>query len=641
MSMITPISSPRISELSSSNAALASINQTQQQLLQVQNEISTQKSINVPSDNPSSAAIIEKLQGSLTAIGTYTSNLQFAGTQLGEVDSTLGDLTGLIQQAQTTAQSNVGSDTTPAQRQAAAEVVSTLTDQVLSVANKQFNGAYLFGGTKSNQPPFTSSNGVIQFVGTSDTPGNIVDNGVTAPYSINGASVFGALGVKVTGTTNLTPAITDTTRLSDLGGAGGTGIHPGSIQLSDGTGTVNVDLSKADSVGDVINAINASGLTGVTATIGASGIQLSGSGNITVNEVSGGSTASNLGILTKTGGGAGVGVNGQPLSPQINELTPLSDLRGGAGIDLSGLTITNGSTTTALNFTGDTTVEGLLNTINGSKAGVKAAINAAGNGINVTNITQGTNLSVAENGGATAAQLGLQSTSPTTLLSSLNGGQGVRTSTSTPPTADFQVTRADGSTFSVSVSGLHTIQDVIDAINSADGGGGVTASFGTNSNGIVLTDSTGGSGTLAVTSLNGSAAAGDLGILKTASGNTITGSDANPVPSTGVFADLKNLQNALQNNDTGAINTASTALQNDYNQIVLVRGETGAKEQEVTSRQSQLSSESLATQSLLSNIQDTDLPTAITRFQTLQTALQANYAVTAKIMSLSLLDFLG
>ena len=64
---------------------------------------------------------------------------------------------------------------------------------------------------------------------------------------------------------------------------------------------------------------------------------------------------------------------------------------------------------------------------------------------------------------------------------------------------DFQVTRTDGTNFSVSLTGAQTVQDVIKAINLASGGTatagvGVNASFATTGNGITLTDSAGGGG---------------------------------------------------------------------------------------------------------------------------------------------------
>src|SRR4029077_16622962 len=97
--------------------------------------------------------------------------------------------------------------------------------------------------------------------------------------------------------------------------------------------------------------------------------------------------------------------------------------------------------------------------------------------------------------------------SPATQLSELNNGRGVASVTG----ADFQITRRDGTSFTVDLGTESTIQDVIDAINTADGGNGITASFATMGNGIVLTDTSVGAGSPSVTSQNFSTAAADLG----------------------------------------------------------------------------------------------------------------------------------
>jgi flagellar hook-associated protein 3 FlgL len=634
---ILPISIARVSDQLRTSVALSSITKTQSDLLQVQNQISTGKRVNTPSDDPGAATLIQQLQKTLDQRTAYATNLQSATSQLGEVDSSLSDLTDVLQQAQTIASQNVGSDVTATQRQAAGAVVDSLIGQALAIGNKQFNGVYIFAGDRATSPPFVDSNGTIKYVGSSTVLRNHFDEGAALPFMVDGEKVFGALTTQVTGTANLTPALGTGTRLIDLAGANGNGISLGLIRLGDGTSNANVDLSQASNLGDVVAAINAAGLTGLTASIGTTGIQLTGTGNISVNEIGGGSTASDLGILAPTGAGAGAAVNGQAMTPQVTPLTQLSDLNGGAGIDPSGITITNGGLATHLDFSGVTTVEGMLNKINGSKAGVLARINAAGTGIDIVNPTQGTSLTIGENGGQTAAQLGVRSMTAATKLSDLNGGQGVRTVAG----PDFQITRADGTSFSVDADGLHSVQDVIDAINTADGGTGVTASFGQNSNGIVLTDSTGGGGALSVSALNASSAAKDLGLLNPASGNTITGADVNPVNSTSIFADLASLRNALQTSDQLGITRAAAGLQQDHDQVVLMRGQAGARVKGLQSRQTQLDDENLATKSLLSNVQDTDLATAITKFQNLQTALQAGYKMTAEVSHLSLLDFLA
>ena len=101
------------------------------------------------------------------------------------------------------------------------------------------------------------------------------------------------------------------------------------------------------------------------------------------------------------------------------------------------------------------------------------------------------------------------------------------------------------------------------------------------------------------------------------------------------------LRDALNASDQGGITIAAEALKADHDRVVLSRGEAGAQTQGLQARQTQIENENLATKSLLSDLQDTDLTTAITKFQSLQTALQAGYKLTAITSHQSLLDFLA
>jgi flagellar hook-associated protein 3 FlgL len=638
---ILPLQLARVSNLLRQNVATSTISKTQQQLLEVQNELTTGKRINAPSDDPGDAAIAQQLQKLLEQRQAYADNIKHAQSQLGEVDSTLGDLTDVLQQAQQIASANVGSDVTDQERQGAAAVLQSLQSQTLSLANKQFEGVFLFAGDRSTDAPFVDAVGGVKFVGDSNVLKNVYDENTNLPFMVDGAAVFGALSTRVQGTVDLTPQISLSTRIADLKGGTKDGVHLGSIQIGNGTITKIVDLSQADSLADVKNAIDTAGVGGITASIAPDGNSLllsgSGSDNVTVNEIAGGTTAADLGILQKTPAGAGTPVDGQNLNATVTPLTKLADLKNGAGIDTSGMILTNGTTTATIDLSSAVTVEDLLNAVNGSKTGVLAKINDAGNGIDLVNPTQGVAMTVAENGGTTAADLGIRSLGPSTKLAELNGGKGV----STVNGPELQVTRKDGTSFQVDISSAVTIQDVINAINTADGGAGVTASFANTGNGIVLSDSTGGPGTLAVSSINFSTAAKDLGLDGAASGATLTGKDTNGIEVSGLFGNLQKLRTALEANDPAGITAAAEGLKADYDRIVRVRGETGAKVQELDARDSRLQDENLASTKLLSDLQDTDFTSTISRFQTLQTALQASLQTTAKIMNLSLMDFLG
>lgn len=641
---ILPTQLARVSNQLRSSVSQNGIARTQQELLKVQNELSTGRRLSVASDDPGDAAVVQQLQKTLEQRESYLTNLQRAQSHLGEVDSTLGHLGDMLQRAQTIASANVGSASTDDERQGAAAVVESIYNEAVSLANKQFQDVYLFGGDRATDPPFVSEGGGVKFVGSSRVLANDYDENTTRPFMVDGAEVFGALSTRVEGTTDLSPAVTVDTRLADLRGAADGGIRPGQIRVGNGSTSATVDLAGADTIGDVIDAINAAGVGGVTASIASDGVSLQLSGgaadNISVQEVGAATTAEDLGLLRTAAAGPGVALDGQDVKARVTPLTRLADLRQGAGIDqTSGMVITNGEFSSTVSFSAATTVEDLLNGINRSGTHVLAEINADGTGINILNPTQGTEMRVAENGGQTATQLGVRSFGPDTPQGALNGGRGVRTVDG----PDFRVTAADGSTFDVDLGSEGNVADVIGVINAAATAANVavTAGFSSSGNGITLTDATGGPGTPRVEALNYSEALADLGLTQPASGGVITGSDVGPVTASGVFANLAKLRDALRNNDEAGITAAAEALTEDHDRAIRLRGETGARVQELESRQGRIEDQNVATKALLAELADTDFTDAVTRFQTLQNALQATLQTGAQVLELSLLDFLG
>lgn len=641
---ILPLQLARVSNSLRTSIATSTIARTQASLINVQNELSTGRRLNSPSDDPGDAAIAQQLRKLLEQREGYGDNLKSAGSKLSDVDATLGDLSDLLLQAQTIASANVGSDVTEGARQSAAAVVDAIYRQMLDVGNHQLDGVYVFGGDRSTEAPFVETAGGVKFVGTSNILKNTFDQNVILPFMVDGEETFGALSSRVEGKVDLSPTITATTRIGELRGAGGVGVQLGAIQLGDGTTTATVDLSTADSLNDIITAINNAGVGSITAGLTGDGlgIELTGGGadNITVNEMGNGTTAADLGILLPVGTGAGNTLTGQNIQAKVTSLTPLASLRGGLGIDtVNGLSITNGLITKNIDLSGAVTVEDMLNAINGSGTEVRAEINVNGTGINIYNPTQGTNMVISESGGTTATDLGVRSFDLDSPLSELNLGRGVRTVEGN----DIQVTDSAGTVFQVDLSGLNTVQDVIDAINNAavTNGAAVTAGFAASGNGITLIDTAAGAGALVLTPINFSNAAADLGLTSPAVAGVITGSDVNAVEPGGVFSHITALQKALRSGDQQAITAAAEGLKEDYDRVIRVRGETGARVQEIEARQERLDDQNVATKALLSSLEEVDFTDAITRFQTLQTALQASMQTSGKILNLSLLDFLG
>lgn len=640
---VLPVNIARVSNQLRTGVALDQLQLTQAKMLRVQNELVTGRRINSPSDNPGDANLAQQIRKTLEQREAFAGNLSSSKNTLSAVDTTLGDITGLLQQGQTLASANVGDDVTQDSRDAAAAQLDSIFSQLQDLGNKSFEGSYLFAGGKLDRPPFEAFAGGVRFVGSERTLKNQVDESTDASFQVDGAHVWGALSTRVESRQPLGPSASADTRLADLGGAAGKGVARGAIDIGNGTSTVRVDLTTADTLGDVVTAINDAGLGTVTASINAAGdgITLGGGAgeSLTAVEVGGGTTAGDLGIKTVTSPGAGVAIVGTTTNPKVTPLTPLSALNGGAGIDASGLTITNGGESATVDLSAATTVQDLINAVNGSGTGVRMDVNADGTGLRLLNTTQGTSLSVAENGGTTAADLGLRSFGPDSKLAEFNSGDGVRTVAG----ADFNLSDSLGVAFDVDLDDTtFTAQDVINTINTAatTAGAGVTASFATDGNGIVLTDTAGGGATLRLTTQNYSNAAADLGIDGAAVSGVITGRDVNPVLAEGVFANVNALRVAMRSGDQIAITKAAEALQLDYDRVVRDRGEVGARLQAVESRTDRLDEQNVATKTLLSQLEDTDFTEAATRYSLLQTSLQAAMQTTAQMNNLSLMDFL-
>jgi flagellar hook-associated protein 3 FlgL len=288
------------------------------------------------------------------------------------------------------------------------------------------------------------------------------------------------------------------------------------------------------------------------------------------------------------------------------------------------------------------TVQDVLNTINNAGLFVRAQINAAGDGIEVVNAVSGVVMTIGENGGTTATDLGIRSLNADTLVSSLNHGQGLRTVDSG---ADLRVTARDGSSFTVALRGVRTIGDVLAAINQAatDAGVAVTADLALVGNGIRLADQTGGAGSLSVSRENLSFAVDDLGLSQTVVDPVadLVGDDVNGVRVSGILSDLCDLERALRDDDSAGLSTASESLDVHLQDFNRSRGVIGARAKAMQDRLSQTEQAVSSTEALLGQVQDLDYTEAITQFQQAQLALQASLTTGAKIMSMSLLDFLA
>jgi flagellar hook-associated protein 3 FlgL len=183
------------------------------------------------------------------------------------------------------------------------------------------------------------------------------------------------------------------------------------------------------------------------------------------------------------------------------------------------------------------------------------------------------------------------------------------------------------------------MQDLITRLNTL-GGRAITAGLANPGNGVQITDGTVGAGTLTIEALNASPALEGLGLNVTATGNQLVGRDVNPVRVDSPFTALLELRAGLQTDDRLTLEMAGQRIERVLTSMQKVQGSTASQARQMSERSTRVDSELTATQVLLSDTRDADLTEVAVRFQQLQTALQANLSTAAKVMNLSLLDYL-
>jgi flagellar hook-associated protein 2 len=215
----------------------------------------------------------------------------------------------------------------------------------------------------------------------------------------------------------------------------------------------------------------------------------------------------------------------------------IGSLKGGAGIDLGTIRIRGRNNQTAdINLAGSQTVQDILDRINAAtNVGVTARLKEGGNGIEVIDETGSIgSLTISDLTGTSAADLGILGNfgfgknakgvnlqkawlNDNTLLKDLTGGKGV-------PAGRMKITNSAGEVFNINITEDETtVGDVMTKINATQNIK-VTASINANGDGILLTDTAGGTVKMKVEDDDNGIVAKSLNLLGEATTTTIDGS---------------------------------------------------------------------------------------------------------------------
>jgi len=187
----------RVSSAMFPNMLVEELGTLSQKLQQLQTESSTGQRIRDPEDDPSAVQRVLNMQSQSSELQQYQSNiatLQGTAEAAGSAASALQQIASKISDIATSAGGTASQDDLDAY----ATEVSQLISEAVSIANTQYNGNYLFGGTLSGQAPFeanTDSDGQITSVdykGNTSTASVEIAQGVTLSVVPPGANTSGS-----------------------------------------------------------------------------------------------------------------------------------------------------------------------------------------------------------------------------------------------------------------------------------------------------------------------------------------------------------------------------------------------------------------------------------------------------------------
>lgn len=664
--------------------ARSSLARTNVDMLELSQQIYTNRRIVRPSDDPVGASLLSVVNSRLAATEQRLRNFDHATSTLSTLDHTLGEITELAQSAKTIASDQLGSTSDATTRKAQAQVVESLIQELFALSNSKFADLHLLAGERTGAPPVQRFLDGFRYTGRADGLYTDLGDQLATPITIGADQALGALSSRVEGHVDLNPAVTLSTRITDLDGARGLGVAPGAIRISIDDGTppptdVSVDLTGAVTVGEALTAIeSAIRAADVGALSGAfpGGVAVNGTGNgvafnvaggytLTITDLGGGTTGADLGLTGPALVGP-VASQAADLAPRLTPATAFGSLNPTAPFSPGDIVFRNGGRTGTVSVDATTTVADFQRAVAALGLGLRAEISADGRSLNVVNEVSGHRMSIEESGGGTltAASLGIRSYSASTSLGTFNAGRGVGIAhgqinpvTGLPDAnrnVDFEIALSDGTTFNVDLvpADLVSVQGVVSAINVAALAAGLALGTGPNEffaglgdgpNGIVLQDTLGGTSFVSVRSLNGTAAE-DLGLLAGAGSAgppaSLRAEDRATVRVNSLFSTLIELKVALETNDTRGIAFAGERLESDLDLILSARAVVGGRAQRIEAAQRREEDTQLLDKTVKSSIEDLDLVDASSRFSLLQLVQQASYAVAGRSQSLTLLDFL-
>lgn len=149
----------RITNGMQSASMLRSLQGSGERSMKLQEQLSTGRRINRPSDDPVGVSRLLRLNRDLSENEQYTKNAQDAKAVLDATDTALGGIDDILQRLHEIAISGANGTLPQASKDALADEVNELLGQLEQIGNTTYSGIYIFAGEKVDTEPYTLTGG--------------------------------------------------------------------------------------------------------------------------------------------------------------------------------------------------------------------------------------------------------------------------------------------------------------------------------------------------------------------------------------------------------------------------------------------------------------------------------------------------
>jgi flagellar hook-associated protein 3 FlgL len=173
------------------NDTLAGEARASLQTYQLTQEASSGQKINNPSDDPAGYATVVSTDAQISVLTARQAAMSKSGGDLSLADGVLSSASDLLVQAKSLATTGADGSHDANWRANAATQVNGIIQQMIALGNTQGANGYIFGGTKTQTPPFDAAG---NFSGNGTATQMEVADGVLAQTNASGAQAFTAAG---------------------------------------------------------------------------------------------------------------------------------------------------------------------------------------------------------------------------------------------------------------------------------------------------------------------------------------------------------------------------------------------------------------------------------------------------------------